>query len=117
MALLIYPADNAVPALQGLLDPELRQQVASLVNEAILERKGLERQARLRGLVRLRAWSERKGRERGVGGLGGREDVPGLELWGRAEGQNDARNENGNEGEDSVMGGDGAGLTGEAMAT
>ncbi len=94
MALLIFPSDNLAPQLAGLLDPDLRQNVATRVNEAILNNQGYKSQARLTSLVKLRAWAERKAREEG-------KDLPKrLDLWGE-------RDFGGREAEDSVMGGNG----------
>lgn len=67
MALLIFPPDNLSPTLAPLLDTQLRRDVAARVNEAILASQGLRRMARLRDLVRVRAWAEAKVRE-GSGG-------------------------------------------------
>ena len=63
LSLLIFSQDNLSPSLKGLLDPELRKTVATDVNKAILSKQGTAREARLRHLVRLRAWSEKKARE------------------------------------------------------
>ena len=63
MALLIFPPDNLAPPLAALLDPNLRKTVANRVNEAILSSQGARREARIRNLVRLRAWAEQKARE------------------------------------------------------
>jgi len=63
MALLIFPPDNLAPPLAALLDPTLRKTVANRVNEAILSSQGARREARIRNLVRLRAWAEQKARE------------------------------------------------------
>ncbi|KAF2688197.1 hypothetical protein K458DRAFT_361207 [Lentithecium fluviatile CBS 122367] len=66
MSLLIFlPADTLQPQLAVLLQPTLRRQVASKVNEAILTSMGCRGEARMRGLVRLRLWAERKAREAG----------------------------------------------------
>lgn len=62
MALLIFPAEKMTPQLKELLDPALRQKVARTVNEAILESQGERREARIRSMVRLRAWAEQEGR-------------------------------------------------------
>ncbi|KAH7063395.1 CTLH/CRA C-terminal to lish motif domain-containing protein [Macrophomina phaseolina] len=69
MALLIFPPENLAPPLAQLLDPSLRQTVATRVNEAILSSQGASREARIKQLVRLRAWSEQKARE-------ARKDIP-----------------------------------------
>lgn len=63
MALLIFPIERLTPQLKALLDPTLRQTVATAVNEAILSSQGERREARIRNLVRLRAWAEQKARE------------------------------------------------------
>jgi len=66
MSLLIFlPADTLQPQLAELLQPALRRQVASRVNEAILTSMGTRGEARMRGLVRLRLWAETKAREAG----------------------------------------------------
>jgi len=62
MALLVFPTESLAPALKALLDPSLRQAVANRVNEAILGSQGARREARIRNLVRLRAWAEQKAR-------------------------------------------------------
>lgn len=63
MALLIFPPEKLTPPLKALLDRSLRQTVASSVNEAILASQGERREARIRNLVRVRAWAEQKARE------------------------------------------------------
>ncbi|KEQ85449.1 hypothetical protein M438DRAFT_344771 [Aureobasidium pullulans EXF-150] len=63
MALLIFPSDKLTPQLKQLLDLSLRQTVASQVNEAILSSQNQRREARIRNLVRLRAWAEQRARE------------------------------------------------------
>lgn len=67
MSLLIFlPSDGPLqPQLAELLEPALRRQVASRVNEAILTSMGSRGEARIRGLVRLRSWAEAKAREAG----------------------------------------------------
>ncbi|KAI1937070.1 hypothetical protein LOZ57_006644 [Ophidiomyces ophidiicola] len=62
LSLLIFPAENLSPALAPLLDPALRKSVAARVNEAILQNQGANHQARLRNLVKLRRWAEKKAR-------------------------------------------------------
>lgn len=91
MTLLIFPPNNLAPSLAALLDPSLRKSVANSVNEAILVSQGAEREARLRRLVRLRAWAEKNARE-------AKKDLPmtldlGLDLDKKAKGH----------GEDSTM--------------
>ncbi len=63
MALLIFPPENLVPSLAALLDPNLRKTVATRVNEEILVSQGFRREAKIRDLVRCRAWVELKARE------------------------------------------------------
>lgn len=63
MALLIFPPDDLAPPLAALLDPELRKLVANRVNEAILINQGSRREARIRKMIRLRAWSEIRAKE------------------------------------------------------
>lgn len=72
MALLCFPKDNLAPPLAELMDPALRRRVAAQVNETIMEAQGLQKEPKIRSLVKLRAWSEdcaRKDR-----------DLPPLEL-------------------------------------
>ncbi|KAJ5195283.1 uncharacterized protein N7498_008721, partial [Penicillium cinerascens] len=61
LALLIFPNDNLSPSLAALLDPGLRKDIATQVNEAILQNQGARKEARLRNLVKLRAFAEKKG--------------------------------------------------------
>ena len=64
MSLLIFlPCDKLEPQLNDLLQPTLRREVASKVNEAILASMGTRGEARIRQLVRLRLWAEAKARE------------------------------------------------------
>ena len=58
MALLCFPRDNLAPPLAELMDPALRRSVASRVNETIMEAQGLQKEPKIRGLVKLRAWGE-----------------------------------------------------------
>ncbi|EED21979.1 conserved hypothetical protein [Talaromyces stipitatus ATCC 10500] len=69
LALLIFPSENLNPSLATLLQPSLRKDIATQVNEAILKNQGARKQARLRNLVKLRAWAEQKARETKVTGL------------------------------------------------
>jgi hypothetical protein len=64
MTLLIFlPATGKLQEeLSKLLDPSLRREVASRVNEAILASMGARGEARMRSLVRLRQWAEMKAR-------------------------------------------------------
>lgn len=63
MALLIFPPENLTPPLAALLDPKLRQTIATRVNEAILHNQNMQREAKIRKLIRLRAWAEQKARD------------------------------------------------------
>jgi hypothetical protein len=45
------------------LDPALRKEIATQVNEAILQNQGARKEARLRNLVKLRAFAENKARD------------------------------------------------------
>jgi hypothetical protein len=60
MSLLIFlPATGTLQKeLTDLLEPSLRRNVASKVNEAILTSMGARGEARMRSLVRLRHWAE-----------------------------------------------------------
>jgi hypothetical protein len=64
MTLLIFlPATGKLQEeLSKLLEPSLRREVASRVNEAILASMGARGEARMRSLVRLRHWAETKAR-------------------------------------------------------
>jgi hypothetical protein len=67
MSLLIFlPATGTLQKeLTDLLEPSLRRNVASKVNEAILTTMGARGEARMRSLVRLRHWAESKARAAG----------------------------------------------------
>lgn len=58
MALLCFPPESLAPPLAELMDPALRRNVAAKVNEAILESQAWTKEARIRGLVRLRGWAD-----------------------------------------------------------
>ena len=64
MALLIFPKDNLAAPLVGLLDPEQRLIVAEAVNKAILEELEFAGEPNLKGLVKFRAWAERRANEK-----------------------------------------------------
>lgn len=73
MILLFYlPSDSLKPELAEQLQPKLRHDIAGQVNEAIMTSHALRREARIKDLVRLRAWSELRARE-------AKKDIP-LEL-------------------------------------
>lgn len=63
MALMIFPSDKMAPEFKELLDIRLREKVASDVNKAILESRGERAEAKIRQLVRARAWAESQARE------------------------------------------------------
>lgn len=56
MTLICLPEDS--PQLADLVDPSLRRSIAIRVNQAILEADKLPTEARVRGLVHLRAYAE-----------------------------------------------------------
>jgi len=60
MALLCSPMENLAPPLAELMDPALQKQVTAKVNKAILEVQGIPKEAKIRHLVRLRAWAEQR---------------------------------------------------------
>lgn len=95
MALLIFPPDNLAAPLTGLLDPEQRLIVAEEVNEAILEELEFAGAPKLKGLIKFRAWAERRAREKKL-------PLPeeGIDLFDRKTATEPAR-----DGEDSVMNG------------
>ena len=63
MALMIFPQDKMTSEFKELLDPKLREKVAADVNKAILEARGERAEAKIRQLVRARAWAETQARE------------------------------------------------------
>jgi len=63
MALMIFTPDKMTPELKELLDLKLRETVAGEVNRAILEDQGMRPEARIRELVRARAWAEAQAKE------------------------------------------------------
>lgn len=58
MTLVVFSHDSLEPSLAALLKPELRREVADMVNKAILERETQRRDAAIRHLVQMRAWGE-----------------------------------------------------------
>lgn len=93
MTLLIFlPATGTLQKeLTELLEPSLRRNVASKVNEAILTSMGARGEARMRSLVRLRHWAETKARAAG-------KDLPPLPL-GLQDADERPAESNGNNGE------------------
>ncbi|KAF2121355.1 CTLH/CRA C-terminal to lish motif domain-containing protein [Lophiotrema nucula] len=66
MSLLIFlPSENLQPQLDELLKPGLRRSVADRVNEALLLSSNKRGEARVRQLVRMRAWAEETARHQG----------------------------------------------------
>lgn len=63
MALMIFPTEKMTAEFKELLDVKLREKVATSVNRAILERRGQRSEAKIRQLVRARAWAEVQARE------------------------------------------------------
>lgn len=105
LALLIFPNDNLSPSLAALLDPVLRKEIATQVNEAILQNQGARKEARLRNLVKLRAFAENKARD-------AKRDIPDkldIGLVGDSQGgsqtsnTNDSNNGSSHNGTDTVM--------------
>lgn len=73
MALLCFSPEGLAPPLSELVDPALRRSVASKVNEAILESEAWMKEAKIRGLVRLRGWTDQLIRA-------DKRDLPSLDL-------------------------------------
>jgi hypothetical protein len=94
MSLLIFlPAtDTLQKELSELLEPSLRRNVASRVNEAILTSMGARGEARMRRLVRLRQWAESKARAAG-------KDIPPILPLGLQDVDERLAGSNGNNGE------------------
>jgi hypothetical protein len=63
MALLIFPRNSLPPQLRKLMEPSLRSQIATQVNETILQSEGRKREASIKQLIKLRQWAEQKCRE------------------------------------------------------
>lgn len=63
MALMIFPQEKMTAEFKELLDLKLRERVASDVNKAILGARGEGPEAKIRQLVRARAWAEVQARE------------------------------------------------------
>jgi hypothetical protein len=96
------PALNDFGALSELVDPSLRVKVAKDVNEAILQSQDQAREAKIRHLVRARAWAENLAREKKV-------DIPkvlSLGLDGEDEAQASQQQGNGHAAEGEVEMGD-----------
>lgn len=62
MALMIFPPEKMGPEFKELLDVRLREKVAGDVNRAILESRGERSEAKIRQLIKARAWAETEAR-------------------------------------------------------
>ncbi|EMC91629.1 hypothetical protein BAUCODRAFT_299499 [Baudoinia panamericana UAMH 10762] len=62
MALMIFPPEKMTPEFKELLDVRLREKVAGEVNKAVLESRGQRSEAKIRQLIRARAWAEGEAR-------------------------------------------------------
>ena len=62
MALMIFPPEKMTPEFRELLDVRLRETVANEVNKAILESRGERSEAKIRQLIKARAWAEAEAR-------------------------------------------------------
>ena len=60
MSLLCFPAEVLDAGSRKLLHTETRQRVAERVNAALLESQGIAPEAKVKGLVRLFMWQEKK---------------------------------------------------------
>ncbi|KAK5165587.1 uncharacterized protein LTR77_009116 [Saxophila tyrrhenica] len=63
MALMVYTPEKMPAEFKKLLDVKLREKVASDINKAILESRGERTEAKIRSLVRARAWAETQAME------------------------------------------------------
>ncbi|POS78482.1 hypothetical protein DHEL01_v203118 [Diaporthe helianthi] len=66
MAILLYPRDSLKPEQAAIMHPNLRRDVSDMVNKAIMQRQTQRTEAALRHLLKVRAWSEDKGRSSGI---------------------------------------------------
>jgi hypothetical protein len=92
MCLIAFAPDKVPPHIAALLDPQLKQDVADMVNKTILERYEKSKEARIKALIKLRTWSEQKARDQ-------RKDLPATLPIGLEGDQNAGRHE---DGEDSA---------------
>ncbi|ROW08092.1 hypothetical protein VPNG_06091 [Cytospora leucostoma] len=91
MALFLYPRDALRPEQAAILHPNLRRDVADMVNKAILFHQQNRREAAIRHLVKVRAWAEESARSL-------KKDLPDrLELGLNGEDADDNFHENGSE--------------------
>ncbi|KAI1775718.1 CTLH/CRA C-terminal to lish motif domain-containing protein [Hypoxylon cercidicola] len=75
MSLLVFGHDKLDPSIAALLQPGLRREVADKVNKAMLQRQYQRRDAAIRHLVQMRAWSEETVRKEGKKDLPARIDL------------------------------------------
>jgi len=73
MALICFPLNNLPPQLKDLIDLDFRKEVATQVNQALLETQECVKEARIRTLVKLWSWGENKLKQNKVG-------FPGLNI-------------------------------------
>lgn len=89
MALFLYPRNELRPEQAALLHPDLRRDVADMVNKAIIFRQTKRREAAIRQLVKVRTWAEDSARS-------AKKDLPGrLDLG--LTGEDGDSNQNGSE--------------------
>lgn len=69
MCLIAFPPEKVPPHISALMDPQLKQDVAEQVNQAILESFGRNKEARIKALIKLRTWAEQKTRSSGKDAL------------------------------------------------
>lgn len=63
MALMVYSPNKMPAAQKDLMDKQLREKVAADINRAILGARGERTEAKIRSLVRARAWAEAQARD------------------------------------------------------
>ena len=106
MALLIIPKSELPPNIAALLSPQIKEQVASRVNEAILELLGHAKFSRVKHLTDLRLAAEMDARNMVERAMEGRDDA-------ESEGEGPTRASGGGSGGNGgASGGSGASMTG-----
>ncbi len=63
MVMLFFLPEKMPPEQQKLLSPDLRREVADKVNKAILHHYSTRREAAIRQIVKMRAWTENAARD------------------------------------------------------
>ncbi|KAF2719066.1 hypothetical protein K431DRAFT_287093 [Polychaeton citri CBS 116435] len=63
MALMIFDQDKMTPEFKELLDVNLRERIAGNVNKALLCNRGMRKEAKIRDLLRARAWAEKQAKD------------------------------------------------------